>query len=78
MGLIFKSKKEREEEKQIQEYIDEMDKLEAEVDKELGEKEEKNLVLQIFNIIEKDPLEDELEDFYTKEQKQKQARDKKI
>lgn len=77
MGLIFKSKKEREEEKQIQEYIDEMDKLEAEVDKELGEKEEKNLVLQIFNIIEKDPLEDELEDFYTKEQKQKQARDKK-
>lgn len=70
MGLIIKSKKQREEENKINKYLDEMDKLEEETNKE-----EKNF--NIVSLFEKDPVEEELKQYMSKEQLEQESRDKK-
>ncbi|MBR6073219.1 MAG: hypothetical protein IKP76_02735 [Bacilli bacterium] len=68
MGLIFKSKKEREEDKQIDDYLKEYEKIEEEADKEK---------INIFSLLQKDPLEEELKQYMSEEQLEQEKNDKK-
>ena len=68
MGLIFKSKKEREENKQIDDYLKEYEKIEEEADKEK---------VNVISLLQKDPLEDELKQYMSEEQLEQEKNDKK-
>ena len=68
MGLIFKSKKEREENKQIDDYLKEYEKIEEEADKEK---------VNVISLLQKDPLEEELKQYMSEEQLEQEKNDKK-
>ena len=68
MGLLFKTKKEKEEEKELNKYLDELEKDGQEFDKE-----EKFNMMSLF---EKDPLEEELKQYMTEEQLEEEKKEK--
>ena len=77
MGVIFKSKREKQEDEELKEFYEEMDRMDEEIEKELQEPKTKNIVLQLFNILEKDPLEEELKNYMSDEEKRQEEKDKK-
>ena len=71
MGLIFKSKKERKEDKELIEYLDDYEKLEKQVDSESDK-------FNLLNLLDKDPNEEELKKYMTQEQIEDEERSKKV
>ena len=71
MGLFIKSKKQKQEEAELKEYLDELERIEEEVKKEEDKK------FNIVALFEKDPLEEELRQYMTEEQLQEEAKIKK-
>ena len=67
MGLLFKSKKEKEQDKEINEYLKEYEKIEESSDEKFN----------VMTLFEKDPVEEELKEYMTKEQIEEEKRDKK-
>ncbi len=82
MGLIFKSKKEKQELKELKEYFDTLDKIEDEIteeeDKKRKEEEKGNPVIQMLNIIDNDPEDEELKKYMTTEQLIEEEKDKRV
>lgn len=72
MGVFIRSSKERKEDKDLKEYYEQMDKIE----KEIAEEEKKNRI-KISDLFKKDPYEEELRQYMTKEQLEEEEKDKK-
>lgn len=70
MGLFFKSKKEKQEEEDLKEYLDLVDKMEEETDKELGK-------IKLTDLFKKDPEEEELLKYIPEEELKKEEAEKK-
>ena len=80
MGLIFKSKKEKQEDKELKQYLDELDRIEDEVlseeEKKRKEEEKGNPVIQLLNIFDDDPEDKELKKYMTPKQLEQEQSDK--
>jgi hypothetical protein len=80
MGLIFKSKKEKQEDKELKQYLDELDRIEDEVlseeEKKRKEEEKGNPVIQLLNIFDDDPEDKELKKYLTPKQLEQEQSDK--
>ena len=69
MGVFFRTKQERKEDKILKEYYDELDKMEKE--------EEKKDKIKFKDLFKKDPFDEELRSYMTPEQLEEERKDKK-
>ena len=79
MGLFIKSKKEKQQDEELKEYFEQLDKIEEEAEKEAFAqfKEEEGVdnkrgIVQWINLLSKDPNEEEFRSYMTEEEKKQE------